>query len=80
MLFLLWFSTTVCEGRLCERLKIYSGKYLFNKSKFYLEQFLTFIFTFQTGSLHMTSCWLCSKVVNNISRNFFSLQSYVYSP
>jgi hypothetical protein len=41
MLFLLWFSTTVCEGRLYERLKIYSGKYLFNKSKFYLEQFLT---------------------------------------
>jgi hypothetical protein len=43
----------------------------------------TIIFTFQTGSLHMTlmmSCWLCSKVVNNISRNFFSLQSYVYSP
>jgi hypothetical protein len=32
MLFLLWFSTTVCEGRLCERLKIYSGKYLFYKS------------------------------------------------
>jgi hypothetical protein len=26
----------------------------------------------------MTSCWLCSKVVNNISRIFFSLQSYVY--
>ena len=38
---------------------------------------------FQTGSLHMTSmtsCWLCTKVVNDISRNFFSLQSYVYSP
>ena len=28
------------------------------------------IFTFYTGSLHMTSCCLCSKVVNNISRNF----------
>jgi hypothetical protein len=28
----------------------------------------------------MTSCWLCAKVVNDISRNFFSLQSYVYSP
>ena len=27
------------------------------------------IFTFQTGSLHMTSC-LCAKVVNNISPNF----------
>jgi len=27
----------------------------------------------------MTSCWLCAKVVNDISRNFFSLQSYVYS-
>jgi hypothetical protein len=25
----------------------------------------------------MTSCWLCSKVINNISRIFFSLQSYV---
>ena len=33
MLFLLWFSTTVGEGRLRERLRIYSGKYLFNKSK-----------------------------------------------
>ena len=28
------------------------------------------IFTFYTGSLHMTSCCLCSKVVNNISRKF----------
>ena len=28
----------------------------------------------------MTSCWLCSNVVNNISRNFFSFQSNVYSP
>ena len=28
------------EGRLWERLRIYSGKYLFNKSKFYLEKFL----------------------------------------
>ena len=27
-------------------------------------------FTFYTGSLHMTSYCLCSKVVNNISRNF----------
>ena len=27
----------------------------------------------------MTSCWLCVKVVNNISRIFFSLQSNVYS-
>ena len=26
MLFLLWFSTTVGEGRLWERLRIYSGK------------------------------------------------------
>ena len=26
MLFLLWFSTTVAEGRLWERLRIYSGK------------------------------------------------------
>ena len=40
MLFLLWFSTTVGEGRLWERLRIYSGKYLFNKSKFYLEKCL----------------------------------------
>ena len=40
MLFLLWFSTTVGEGRLWERLRIYSGKYLFNKSKFYLDKFL----------------------------------------
>ena len=40
MLFLLWFSTTVGEGRLWERLRIYSGKYLFNKSKVYLEKFL----------------------------------------
>jgi hypothetical protein len=30
----------VGEGRLWERLRIYSGKYLFNKSKFYLEKFL----------------------------------------
>ena len=37
---LLWFSTTVGEGRLWERLRIYSGKYLFDKSKFYLEKFL----------------------------------------
>jgi hypothetical protein len=29
MLFLLWFSTTVGEGRLWQRLRIYSGK-LFN--------------------------------------------------
>jgi len=28
------------------------------------------IFTFYTGSLHMTSCCLFSKVVNNISWNF----------
>ena len=35
------FSTTVGEGRLWERLRIYSGKYLFNKSKFYLEKFLS---------------------------------------
>jgi hypothetical protein len=40
MLFFLWFSTTVGEGRLWERLRIYSGKYLFNKSKCYLEKFL----------------------------------------
>ena len=40
MLFLLWFSTTVGEGRLWERLRIYNGKYLFNKSKVYLEKFL----------------------------------------
>ena len=40
MLFLLWFSTTVGEGRLWECLRIYSGKYLFNKSKFNLEKFL----------------------------------------
>ena len=26
MLFLLWYSTTVGEGRLWERLRIYSGK------------------------------------------------------
>ena len=26
MLFLLWFSTTVCEDCLWERLRIYSGK------------------------------------------------------
>jgi hypothetical protein len=38
MLFLLWFSSTVGEGRLWERLRIYSGKYLFNKSKFYLDK------------------------------------------
>jgi len=37
-------------------------------------------FTFQTGSLHMTSCCLCANVVNNISWNCFSLQSCVYSP
>ena len=42
MLFLLWFSTTLGEGRLWERLRIYSGKYLFNKSKFYLEKFSNF--------------------------------------
>jgi hypothetical protein len=41
MLFLLWLSTTVGEGRLWERLRIYSGKYLFNKSKFYLDRFLS---------------------------------------
>jgi hypothetical protein len=41
MLFLLWFSSTVGEGRLWERLRIYSGKYLFNKSKFYLDKFLS---------------------------------------
>jgi hypothetical protein len=38
------------------------------------------IFTFQTGCLHMTSmtsCWLRSKVVNNISRIFFSLLTIV---
>ena len=28
------------EGRLWERLRIYSGKYLFNKRTFYLETFL----------------------------------------
>jgi hypothetical protein len=33
-------TCTVGEGRLWERLRIYSGKYLFNKSKFYLEKFL----------------------------------------
>ena len=38
---LLWFSTTVGEGRLWEPLRIYSGKYLFDKSKFYLEKFLS---------------------------------------
>jgi hypothetical protein len=31
----------VGEGRLWERLRIYSGKYLFNKCKFYLEKFLS---------------------------------------
>jgi hypothetical protein len=36
--------------------------------------------SFQTGSLHMTSCCLCAKFDNNISRNCFSLQSCVYSP
>ena len=40
MFFLLWFSPTVGECRLWERLRIYSGKYLFNKSKFYLEKLL----------------------------------------
>jgi hypothetical protein len=43
MLFVLWFSTTVGEGRLWERLRIYSGKYLFNKSKFYLKIFLSLL-------------------------------------
>ena len=43
MLFCWWLSTTVDEGRLWERLRIYSGKYLFNKSKFYLEKFLILI-------------------------------------
>jgi hypothetical protein len=42
MFFLLWFSPTVGEGRLWERLRIYSGKYLFNKSKFYLVKFQFF--------------------------------------
>jgi len=28
------------------------------------------IFMFETGSLHMTSYCLCTKVVNNISWNF----------
>jgi hypothetical protein len=28
------------------------------------------IFTFLTGSPHMTLCCLCAAVVNNISRNF----------
>ena len=41
MLFVLWFSSTVGEGRLWERLRIYSGKYLFNKSKLYLDKFLS---------------------------------------
>jgi hypothetical protein len=31
----------VGEGRLWERLRIHSGKYLFNKSKFYLETILS---------------------------------------
>ena len=37
-----YFYCGVGEGRLWERLRIYSGKYLFNKSKFYLEKFLIF--------------------------------------
>jgi len=28
------------------------------------------IFTFKTGSRHMTSCCLCAKVVSNISQIF----------
>jgi len=28
------------------------------------------IFMSETGSLHMTSYYLCAKVINNISRNF----------
>jgi hypothetical protein len=35
-------ESTVGEGRLWERLRIYSGKYLFNKSKFYLVKFQFF--------------------------------------
>jgi hypothetical protein len=34
----------VGEGRLWERLRIYSGKHLFNKSKFYLENILILSF------------------------------------
>jgi hypothetical protein len=41
------FGPTVGEGRLWERLRIYSGKYLFNKSKFYLETFLVYDFVDQ---------------------------------
>jgi hypothetical protein len=33
----------VGEGRLWERLRIYSGKYLFNKSKFYVLNMLTWL-------------------------------------
>jgi hypothetical protein len=52
-------------------LSIYSGIF------FYVNKWNVCV---RTGDPEMTSCWLCAKVVNDISRKFFSLQSYVYSP
>jgi hypothetical protein len=55
MLLLLWFSTTVGGGRLWERLRIYSDKNLFNKSKFYLKKLLSlFIPVIKSGQTRMT--------------------------
>ena len=41
-------------GRLWERLRVYSGEYLFNKSKFYLEKFLI---SFSEGVRRACRAW-----------------------
>jgi len=55
MLLLLWFSTAVGGGRLWERLRIYSDKNLFNKSKFYLKKLLSLSMpVIKSGQTRMT--------------------------
>jgi hypothetical protein len=60
MLFLLWVSTTLGEGRLWERLRIYSGKYLFNKSKFYIEKFLIFHRKYKIQIISIRNSHICN--------------------
>ena len=65
------------EGRLWERLRIYSGKYLFNKSKFYLEKnFYDLTIIFLSISLMMSS----QERILHFFTSFFSWQAPNFIP
>ena len=65
------------EGRLWERLRIYSGKYLFNKSKFYFEKFLNFNTNFSVAFL--LSLPQCEPMARTGPVKFHTIISYFYA-